>query len=63
MGKKDKFSDNSINIGDNNKIEKTKICSNKSANQSWISKWWWAFVVPILASVIAGIILFFLKMN
>ena len=56
--------DNSIHIGDNNKISKSNISTGQQKKkESWIKKWWWTFVVPIVAGVIVGIILYLLKMN
>lgn len=56
--------DNSIHIGDNNKISKSNISTGQQKEkESWIKKWWWTFVVPIVAGLIVGIILYLLKMN
>ena len=56
--------DYSIHIGDNNVITKTTITTGKNEQkESWIKKWWWAIIVPIITGVLVGIILFYLGMN
>lgn len=63
------INDNSINIGDNNDLRNVRINHEQNVNresqpkESWLKKWWWTFVVPIAVAVIAGIILYGLKMN
>lgn len=56
--------DCSINIGDNNNITKSSIITgNGKPKESWINKLWWKIIIPIIIAVIAGIILFILRMN
>ena len=63
------INDNSINIGDNNDLRNVRINHEQNVNresqpkESWFKKFWWTFLVPIAVAVIAGIILFMLKMN
>lgn len=63
---------NSLNIqtGDNADFRKASISAGQKesdgkqlSKDSFIKKFWWAFIVPVAAAVIAGIILFLLKMN
>lgn len=64
--------DNSINIqtGDNANFKKASFTAGQnerkeeqSLKRSFLQKFWWAIVVPIAVAVIAGVILFLLKMN
>ena len=56
--------DYSIHIGDNNTITKTTIQTGQNEQkESWIKKWWWAFAVPIITAIIAGIVLFYMGMS
>ncbi len=64
--------DNSLNIqtGDYADFRKTSISAgqkeingNQPPKESFIKRFWWAFIVPAAAAVIAGIILFLLHMN
>ena len=56
--------DNSIKIGNNNIIKNSTIGNGNSENgEKGISKFLWFVIVPIVTAVIAGIVLFLLKMN
>lgn len=64
IGGTQNVTDNSIHMGDNNKIKNANISTgNQKEKESWLKKWWWAFVVPIGVAVVAGIILYLLNMN
>lgn len=64
-----KKNDNSINIGNGNKIKNSTIgnYSNNSKDKDHTEKWYqklmWQIIIPIIVTVVGGVIIFFLHMN
>lgn len=64
-----KKNDNSIHIGNGNKIKSSTIgnYSNNSKckedSEKWYQKLMWQIIIPIIVTVVGGAIIFFLHMN